>query len=133
MADVGEEELAELRSRAERGDAAAAELESTRQAAAADLRAALLEANPDLPPELVSGATSAELRTSIESARLVVQGVRERAFEELTALAAAKPQPMGFRPAGQRSDRAPEEPPEKTRGVARIAWALTHPGPGRTE
>jgi len=128
-----EDEVASLRSRAERADAVSAELEALRVSSAADLRSALLEANPDLPPELVSGATAAELRSSIESARLVVQGVRERAFGDLTALAAAKPQPMGFRPPGQRTEREPEEPPEKTRGVARIAWALRHPGPGRTE
>ena len=124
MATIDEVELAELR-------AAAAGAQEAQAQAAADLRAALLEANPDLPGELVGGATAAELRASVENARGIVEAVRERALDDVRQLAAARS--MGFRPPPPAGDRTPAGPPEGTRGIARIAFALSNPGPGATE
>jgi len=36
-------------------------------------------------------------------------------------------------PAGGGTTRLPAQPPEKIRGVSRIAYALSNPGPGNTE
>ncbi len=48
------------------------------RAAVARYRDAVLAAEPELPPELVSGETLEELETSLESARRAVAQIRER-------------------------------------------------------
>src|SRR3972149_6959984 len=112
--EIDEVELAELR-------AAAAGAHEAQAEAAAELRAALLEANPDLPGELISGATAAELRTSVEGARGIVEAVRERALEDVRQLAAARS--MGFRPPPPAGGRAAAGAPGGARGIGRNAFA----------
>ena len=75
--------------------AARAELERQRGLAAgavARYREAMLAADPDLPPDLVAGASIEEVDASIEAARAMVARVRER-------VEARRPQGRGF-PAG---------------------------------
>lgn len=104
------EALAELaavtESEAEDASAVEAALEATRReleeqrrlalAAVARYREAALAAEPELPPELVTGATIEEVDASLAAARRTVAQIRERLAEESeTAQSFARGFPMG--------------------------------------
>ncbi|MBI4235939.1 MAG: hypothetical protein HY688_01105 [Chloroflexi bacterium] len=65
--------------------------------AAARYRELVLSANPDVPPELVDGATVEQVQSALETARAVVQRVRDqlaaRALAQVSAGAAVRQGP----------------------------------------
>lgn len=78
------------------------------QQAIARYRDALLAAEPELPPDLVTGDTLEEVEASAASARATVQRIRERVASEGAAHPGQPERPRGF-PVGapaRRSDRA---------------------------
>jgi len=97
MAEVPDDELTALRAEANRASQVDTELASLRESAGRELRAAVLVAHPELPEQLVVGATAAELEASVASASALVATIRERTLNELQGLASTKA-PMGFRP-----------------------------------
>ena len=128
MPEVTDEELTELRAQAESAATLTAELAAVREGAARDLREAVVAGHPDLPPELIAGATAGELAASVERAQSLVAAVRESALEDVRNMAAGKP-PIGFRPPVKAGEgRTPVGPPEGVTGAARIRWALDNEG-----
>ena len=81
--EMSEETVEELAAMAEAEQLAVAQRElaterAQTRAAVARYREAVLAAEPELPPELVSGETLEELEGSLESARRAVAQIRER-------------------------------------------------------
>lgn len=125
--EITDEQLTELRSQAEAGQSAAASLEQaqTDLAASGETNTATLtaltnatrQANPTIPPDLISGDTPAAVAASVSQAQATVKQVLE-----------ANPPPDQKTPGvtGGAPPRGPAEPPENTRGIARIAWAITN-------
>lgn len=104
MAEIDDAELTALRAEANRAGQVDTELASLRQSAAAELRAAVLVAHPELPEQLVVGSTAAELAASVAGATAVVESIRERTLNELRGLTPARA-PMGFRPPSPGGER----------------------------
>ncbi len=80
-------------------------------------------ANPAIPADLITGSTPAEITASVTAGQATVEQVLE-ANKTTTQPGGggAPPRPTG-----------PEQPPEGLSAVARMSWALSHPGPGSTE
>jgi len=133
------EQLQQLRDQAEAGQQAATERDelhtqlTTAQEAARGATGALLDAsraaNPTIPAELITGETPDDIAASIERGKGIV--------EQVTTANAGndaddeKPKTPGSQ-AGAPA-RGDPQPPERARGISRIAFALRHPGPGMTE
>ena len=131
MADPTEEEKAAAAAAAAQ-DAASCELVARLEAqltqALETTRAALQTANPDLPAATFAADNFEALNASVTNARAIADHVRTQIE---TANPTAKPGVTP--PAGAGVQRAALQVPENLRGVARIAFALAHPGPGMTE
>jgi hypothetical protein len=105
--------------RAMKAEAALAELQaSNATAAVAAEKAKLIAANPDVPAELITGKTAAELAASVASAKAIADKVRQQ-LAETTDI-----------PAG--GGTAPAIDPYKLDPNARIAYGLAHPEIVRT-
>lgn len=90
--------------------------------------AALRAANPDLPDAAFTGADLAAVQTTVTIARAAADHVRQ----QLEAARNGKlPNPLPT-PTGAGTERKLEIP-ANVRGIGRIAFALSHPGPGMTE
>jgi hypothetical protein len=139
MPDIDQAELDHLNQRAEAGDTAAAALEKSQtdlaglqgageraDAATAALLDQTRNANPTIPPALITGDDPEAITASVQVAQATVAQVQElNPPEDKT-----KPPPRGN--AGT-PPRGQDQPPEGARGIARISHALSHPGPGNTE
>lgn len=127
MPEITDEELEQLRKRAEAGDSAAAALEKSQQdleaanQTAAATRTALLDtvrkANPTIPAELIDGDTPEAITASVDRAQELVK----------TIVDTNKPAEPAPRPAGANAaapTRTPAAPPEGLRGADRIRHGL---------
>jgi hypothetical protein len=118
------ERLADREARAadleQSGDGLRQEIEAAhaaRREAVTRYRESLLAGSPDLPPELVTGDTLAEVDASAQSARALVTRVRE----QVVAADTARPVPAGS-PARRPPDTSAMSPGEKIRyGLERAA------------
>jgi hypothetical protein len=132
--ELTDQELADLQARAEAGNSAAAALEERTTAldaatqATAAATTALLDttraANPAIPADLIAGDNPADIAASVERGRALVEQVR--AANPVTGT------PTNI-PTGSPPRTPTNDPPPGVKGIARIAHALTHPGPGSTE
>jgi hypothetical protein len=138
MPEINQEELTRLTAAAAAGETAAAalevsaarvgELEGAGQRAQ-DATAALLqttrEANPNIPGDLINGEDPATIAASVEGARAIVARVSE--LNPTAPAGGERP------PGGAGSPPRTAEVPAGLRGLNRIAYALSNPGPGNTE
>ena len=138
MAEIPDADLAALQARAAAGDTAAAALEAaqtrlaaaTAQAAAGAgaveaLLATTRQANPTVPPDLISGATPEEITASATRAQATVKAVLE-ANQAAAGAAATAPGAAATAPAAGAGapTRSPAQIPEGLRGAARIRFGL---------
>jgi hypothetical protein len=102
-----------------KAEAALAELKAT--IAARDLtgeKEKLIAANPDVPAELITGATPADLAASVASAKAIADKVRQQLAETTNI------------PAG--GGAAPAVDPSKMPPQERVRWGMAHPELVRT-
>ena len=105
--------VGELRERVEAAEAMSAELRQQRDEAVTRYRERLIAGAPVVPPELIRGATAAELEVSLAAAQELVDRVRCQLLEQTRA----ERVPAGA-PARSGVDIGAMSPPEK------IAYAL---------
>lgn len=144
MPELTDQELTALTARAEAGDSAAAALEERGTAldiAHNDLNlaidaentsnAALLHvtraAHPDIPADLITGGNAADIAASVDRGQVIADQARASAADN-----DGQP-PKTTVPAGSPPRTKTTDAPDRVRGTSRIAYALTHPGPGSTE
>ena len=103
MPDITDEELGELRTQAASAADLQTQLAAAQAQAATALRDAAVSANPDVPPELITGATPEELSASLDRGKAIVESIRQATIEALRAEAGATKPPLGFNPPALRA------------------------------
>lgn len=116
VAEAEREELAALRGDLEEARNALDAERTARRAAVERYRAALLAAEPSLPPELIEGDDLEAVDASVEAARRAVAQIRERIAQE-----SEHPAARGF-PAGAPERRGPRT--EAMSAAEKIAYGL---------
>ena len=83
--DAGQQELTSMKAALDERDAELAAATETLHEAVASYRAALVAANPQIPEEMVAGATIADIDASLDRARDMAGRVRQTLEEDLKA------------------------------------------------